>query len=241
MQADKTADQAGELSVKEVPKDEADRIIRHHVWGAMALGLIPVPIADFACVTAVQINLIRKLAKLYGIPFCKERVKNILSPLVGGALPATVSAPLASSITKAVPVVGQAAGIVTMPVVAGAMTYAVGKVFVQHFASGGNFLSFDPEKVKAYYLEKFKEGEQIIAKGKKAAEVPKADEKETVPPKSADSEKAADMKKDESPAESVSEEGTDEMAADQQKADAATKMKKDKPEKNKEAPEAPGK
>jgi len=39
-----------------------------------------------------------------------------------------------------------------MPIVAGAATYAIGKVFVRHFASGGTFLTFNPEKVKDYYL-----------------------------------------------------------------------------------------
>ena len=42
-----------------------------------------------------------------------------------------------------------------MPVIAGA-AYAVGKVFIQHFASGGTFLTFDPEKVRAHYAGRAK-------------------------------------------------------------------------------------
>jgi uncharacterized protein (DUF697 family) len=129
----------------------------------MAVGLVPVPLVDFAGVTVIQLNMLRVIAKKYGVPFSKSTVKNILSSLVGGAVPATVSAPLAASFTKLVPGAGTAAGVVTMPIISGASTYAVGKVFVQHFASGGTFLTFKPEKVKAYYEEMFKEGKKVAA------------------------------------------------------------------------------
>ncbi|MCP4106117.1 MAG: hypothetical protein GY749_11350 [Desulfobacteraceae bacterium] len=48
-----------------------------------------------------------------------------------------------------------------MPVAASASTYALGKIFIQHFASGGTFLTFDPEKVKAYYAEMFEDGKKV--------------------------------------------------------------------------------
>jgi hypothetical protein len=40
---------------------------------------------------------------------------------------------------------------VSSPAFASASTYAVGKVFIQHFATGGTFLDFDPDKVKAHF------------------------------------------------------------------------------------------
>ena len=54
------------------------------------------------------------------------------------------------------------------------LTYAVGKVFIQHFESGETFLTFYPEKVKAYYAEMFEEG-------KKAAEAVASDIKKDEP------------------------------------------------------------
>ena len=66
-----------------------------------------------------------------------------------------------------IPVLGQTAGVITMPIVAGATTYAIGKIFVQHFASGGTFLTFDPDKVKAYYTELLQEGQQVASEMKK--------------------------------------------------------------------------
>ena len=50
-----------------------------------------------------------------------------------------------------------------MPAAAGASTYAVGQVFIQHFESGGTFLDFDPDKVKAYFAEQVEKGKLVVA------------------------------------------------------------------------------
>ncbi len=148
---------------KEVPKEQLDAILRHHVWGAIGVGLVPIPLVDLVALTGVQLNLLRKLAKVYGLPFFKDTAKNILSSLAGGALPVAVAPGVAASVAKFIPIFGQTVGVVTMPIIAGAATYAVGKVFIQHFASGGTFLTFNPEKVKGYYAEMFKEGAKVAA------------------------------------------------------------------------------
>ena len=43
-------------------------------------------------------------------------------------------------------------------------TYAAGRVFHQHFASGGTFLTFDPDKVREYYAQMLEEGKTIATK-----------------------------------------------------------------------------
>jgi hypothetical protein len=42
---------------------------------------------------------------------------------------------------------------------ASASTYAVGRVFIQHFESGGTFLDFDPDKVRAHFEAEFKKAQ----------------------------------------------------------------------------------
>ncbi len=148
--------------------DVADRLVRHHVWGAMAVGLIPFPITDIVGLAAIHLNLLRKLAQLYHVPFRKGTARNILSSLVSSTVPVAVTPAIAFSIAKAVPMFGQTAGVLTLPVLGGASTYALGKVFIQHFASGGTFLTFDPEQVKDYYQSMFDEG-KTIAEGKTVA------------------------------------------------------------------------
>jgi hypothetical protein len=60
----------------------------------------------------------------------------------------------AGSALKAVPVVGWIAGAFVMPVLSAGATFAIGKAFIQHFASGGTLLDFNPpgyrEFIKAH-------------------------------------------------------------------------------------------
>jgi uncharacterized protein (DUF697 family) len=143
--------------MKEVSREDVDKLIRHHMYSAFGIGLIPLPLLDMAALTGIQINLVRKLAKMHGVPFSRDKVKNILSSLAVGAGSAVAGVP-AASFVKVIPIVGYSFGAVSMSALASAATYAVGKVFNQHFASGGTFLSFDSEKVKDYYAKMFKKG-----------------------------------------------------------------------------------
>jgi uncharacterized protein (DUF697 family) len=149
-----------------VSSEQISKLIRHHVYGSMAVGLVPIPMVDFLGVTGIQLNMVRKMAAYYDIPFSKDMTKNLIISLIGGAVPVSAALPVASSI-KFFPIIGQTMGAVSMPVIAGASTYAVGKVFYRHFASGGTFLTFDPEKARTYYEEMFTKGKTIV-KGMKA-------------------------------------------------------------------------
>lgn len=151
----------------DISAENPDTIIRHHLIAAMAAGLIPVPLIDFIGISGIQINLLRKLAKVYNIPFSDDIVKNLIGALIGGALPASIGPYMWLSIAKIFPGAGSAVGMVSTSVIGGATTYAVGKVFNRHFAEGGTFLTFDPEKAKAFYAEMLKEGEKLAAGLKK--------------------------------------------------------------------------
>ncbi len=150
-----------------VSKTALNKVLRHHVWSAMGIGLLPVPLVDIPALIVVQLNLLRQLSRMYDIPFFHDAVRKILSSMIAGTLPIVATPALATSLVKFIPGLGQAAGALTMSVIAGASTYAIGKVFIQHFASGGTFLTFDPDKVQAYYTEMFQEGQEVAANFKK--------------------------------------------------------------------------
>lgn len=158
--------QATEAVEEQDAGGSAEITIRNHIIGSMGVGLIPVPVVDLVALTGIQINMLRSLAKAYDIPFSRDLVKNIIASLIGGGIPVSFAGALAS-VMKTIPVIGQATGVLAMPVLAGATTYAVGKVFIQHFASGGTFLSFNPDEVREYYYEMFKEGQEVATKLKK--------------------------------------------------------------------------
>jgi uncharacterized protein (DUF697 family) len=153
--------------------ERAQSIAQTSMYCAMGAGLVPIPVFDFVAVTAVQLEMLRRLSNLYGVEFVKHAGKNILGSLVGGGFPSLVSPFLASAV-KVVPIVGYTLGAVSMPIIAGATTYAVAKVFIQHFESGGTFLTFDPKAVKEFYEEKLKEGTAMASKAQAAQPQAKA-------------------------------------------------------------------
>jgi uncharacterized protein (DUF697 family) len=146
-------------------KEKGERIIRNHMLTAMGVGLIPFPVIDMVGITGVQLNMLRRLSNTYEVPFTEHKVKNILMSLIGGGSILPLGGTL-MSLAKFIPIAGQAIGAVSMPITAGAVTYAVGKVFHQHFASGGTFLTFDPDKVREYYKQMLEEGKAVAAKAK---------------------------------------------------------------------------
>jgi len=146
--------------------NDAQNIVRTSMYYAMGAGLVPIPMFDFIAVTGVQIDMLRRLSNLYDIEFMENKGKNLLGSLTGGGASSSI-APMLASTVKVVPFIGSILGAVSMPVIAGASTYAVGKVFIQHFESGGTFLTFDPNAVKDYYAEQLKEGNNIASKAQK--------------------------------------------------------------------------
>ena len=85
----------------------------------------------------------------------------MIASLIGGGVPVSLSLNIAS-LVKSIPIYGLVAGIMTTSVVGGASTYAVGKVFIQHFESGGTILTFDPKAVRTYYREQYQRGEEEV-------------------------------------------------------------------------------
>ncbi len=142
--------------------EDAQEIVQTSMYCAMGVGIIPVPVFDFVAVTVVQLDMLRRLCKLYEVKFMEGKGKNILGALVGGGFSSTLS-PVVASLVKLIPLVGSTLGALSMPVLAGSSTYAVGKVFIQHFESGGTFLNFDPKAVKEFYAEQLKEGSVVAA------------------------------------------------------------------------------
>ncbi|HEX7360864.1 MAG TPA: DUF697 domain-containing protein [Bryobacteraceae bacterium] len=133
---------------------------------AVGAGFIPVPFADFLTVTGVQVDLLYRLCKAYDTGFSAEAARSVVTSLVGASVP-TISATFLASTLKLVPGVGTVVGWGAMPVLAGATTYAVGKVFVEHLESGGTLLTFDSDKMKAHFESAMVEGKKFVAKVKR--------------------------------------------------------------------------
>ncbi|MBT8228929.1 MAG: DUF697 domain-containing protein [Saprospiraceae bacterium] len=134
----------------------SNSIIKNHMIWSMGAGFIPVPVADFFAVSAIQLDMIRQLSKIYEINFKETEGKAVISALTGSGI-----ARIGARAIKFIPGIGSVLGGVTLAVLSGASTYALGEVFKKHFETGGTFLDFDPSRLKKYYDEKFEKGKQM--------------------------------------------------------------------------------
>jgi uncharacterized protein (DUF697 family) len=121
---------------------------RYSVWSGAA-GIIPMPFVDLAAVGGVQIQMLRRISQIYGVPFSKNRGKALVVSLAGSMIP-TSSGIGAASLIKSVPVVGAAMSAIVMPALSAGATYAIGMTFIQHFASGGTLLDFNPAEYREF-------------------------------------------------------------------------------------------
>lgn len=147
----------------------AESKIKSYVIASVAAAIVPVPLFDIAAVTAIQLRMIQKLSHLYGTPFSESAVRNVITALAGGVLGYGVGAAVAISMTKAIPGIGWMLGMVSMPVVAGGTTYAIGRAYLKHFEEGGSVFDFDVESMRSYYEEQFEKGKKLAAKVKAEA------------------------------------------------------------------------
>jgi len=147
-------------------RESADMVIRNHVMWSMGAGFIPVPIADLFAVTAVQLDMVRQMCKVYDIDFKETEGKALITTLTGSSLARLGS----RALVKLIPGVGSYIGGVSLAILSGASTYALGEVFKKHFETGGTFLDFDPARLTKFYQEKFEKGKKVAKDLKKEQE-----------------------------------------------------------------------
>lgn len=147
-------------------RESADMVIRNHVMWSMGAGFIPVPIADLFAVTAVQLDMVRQMCKIYDIDFKETEGKALITTLTGSSLARLGS----RALVKLIPGVGSYIGGVSLAILSGASTYALGEVFKKHFETGGTFLDFDPARLTKFYQEKFEKGKKVAKDLKKEQE-----------------------------------------------------------------------
>jgi uncharacterized protein (DUF697 family) len=130
----------------------AAKVVDRYVLWSGAAGLIPLPIIDITAVSGVQLQMLRRVAAIYGIKFTDNLGKSVLASLVGSIIPATSGMGLASAM-KSVPVFGTTVAMVSMPALSAGATYIIGRVFINHFESGGTLLDFNPPDYREFIKE----------------------------------------------------------------------------------------
>jgi len=144
------------LPTQGAKQQEALQLVRKYmIWSAGA-GLLPIPCFDMLAVVAVQLRMLKRLCALYGLNYSEQRAKSVVTSLISGIYAGLI----AGSMIRLIPIVGLVS-LAAIPAASSALTYAVGRVFIQHFECGGTLLDFDPAKVRKYFTEQYEEGRKI--------------------------------------------------------------------------------
>ena len=138
-------------------KKAADNIILNHVAWAAAVGVVPFVNVDMFVLSALQLDMLRKLADVYGVDFEQNKGRATIVSLFGSGI-----AGFSTRLVRWIPIIGLPLGGLTMTVIAGATTFAIGEAFRRHFESGGTFLDLDFTKIQGFLKENFEKGREMV-------------------------------------------------------------------------------
>jgi uncharacterized protein (DUF697 family) len=136
-------------------------ILTHAAYAAaaaLATTRLLSPMLSVTSLAGIQLKMLSDIAKVFHIPFSEEIGKAFIGSLTGSLGTTALVTPTVTGVLGFLPIIRGLAGRLSYSVVAFGSTYAVGKVFQAHFASGGNLLNFNPAKARDLYKTKFQQG-----------------------------------------------------------------------------------
>jgi uncharacterized protein (DUF697 family) len=110
----------------------ARKIVARYKNFAALGGLVPVPVANIASVTAINLRMVQKLSALYEVPFQRDRTRALLVGLIGGAVPTGVGTATSTTLMFIMPG-GLLLGLGAAALTAGALTRGIGLIFIESF------------------------------------------------------------------------------------------------------------
>jgi uncharacterized protein (DUF697 family) len=119
---------------------KAIAIVERHANYSAIGGVIPLPIANMASITAIVVRMIKSLSKLYDVPFEHTRTRATVIGLMGGVMPTGLATIATSMLAHFVPgynLLGLAASSIT----ASAYARSIGHLFIEHFENGSTLPS----------------------------------------------------------------------------------------------------
>jgi uncharacterized protein (DUF697 family) len=123
---------------------------------AMAAAVTPLPGADIAAVSAIQIALVRRLARHHDVAWDALRGRTIVLAVAGASL-----ARVGASVVKSLPGAGWVVGSAAQAALSGASTWALGTVVCEHFRQSGTLDDVDTASMQARYWEALERGRAV--------------------------------------------------------------------------------
>lgn len=134
---------------------EARQIVGEYAMWSMVAGMVPLAAVDLALIAGVQLRMLERLSAYYRVPFAQNAARAAVAALLGSLGPGALKYSVVGQTLKSIPLVGPLLGMMTVPGFAMAFTYAIGRVFIEHFESGGTFLTFRPQAARDRFRSEF--------------------------------------------------------------------------------------
>lgn len=135
-------------------REQAFAIVHNNVAWSCAAGLVPLPIVDLATLTLVEVRMLEQLTSHYKLPFSRMRARSYVAALLGSFGATMLGFGSMKVALLSIPYAGPFVAAVSVPTVAGAITYAIGRLFIRQFESGGTFMDFDPVQAHSAEVER---------------------------------------------------------------------------------------
>jgi uncharacterized protein (DUF697 family) len=139
----------------------ADALVKTFAVGSAIIGAIPVAPVVMVLLLALNLTMLYRLSQLYGVTPNKDLGKAAIYSFIAACGAGAIGGRVKFGLSTVLPFAGQFIRGVTVPLFAAGLTYGVGKLFTQHFASGGTFLNFKPEEVREHFYAEFQNGTKM--------------------------------------------------------------------------------
>jgi uncharacterized protein (DUF697 family) len=125
----------------------AMRIVHRYMAMSAGAALVPMAGVDVIVLAGLHVSLIKQLCDHYGVDFSEHTARNILIAIVASVVPGTVGSVVGRGILRLLPLGGAVFGWTLMSAGSAAFSYAIGRLFIHHFESGGDLTSFDVRRL----------------------------------------------------------------------------------------------
>ena len=149
------------VKIDDATRAKLQEIIKNRALLAAGLGLVPVPVFNFASTMVIQIAMVQSITKLCNVEVKKSWVKNIISSVLG-SVTSTGLAQLAAGSLGNAPLIGNSLAVISAPAINGLTTYAIGHMFLRYFESEDGFLKTNFKALGNWFKECFKEGREKL-------------------------------------------------------------------------------
>lgn len=135
-------------------KQKAEQIINKHIFWAMAATAIPIPVIDTVNLIFIQVDMLRNLTKLYEIDFNENFGKTIVSTIITSSTATGVAILFRKN---------KLISRISMSLLSGALTYALGRVFLSNFEKGvKSLIDIDLKEAEELFDENFERGQEEL-------------------------------------------------------------------------------